>query len=227
LARLWNSVGVDLSAPLASLIPSLDAAVLEVLAGTESALGASQIQRLARRGARSGVRRVLDRLTEHGLILAEPTNLGYVYRLNRDHLLAPAVHVAATARSEFLRRLAASCEELRPQVISAALFGSTARRQSTPMSDIDLVLIVENGSEAAEDPAEVWDQQIRDLEDAVLAWTGNRLECLILSESQLGHAVVSEEKIVEAWLHEALPLAGTALPTVISGVRDGLQKESP
>jgi len=95
------------------------------------------------------------------------------------------------------------------------------------MSDIDLVLIVENGSEAAEDPAEVWDQQIRDLEDAVLAWTGNRLECLILSESQLGHAVVSEEKIVEAWLHEALPLAGTALPTVISGVRDGLQKESP
>ncbi len=34
---------MGLSSPLSSLIPTLDAAVLEVLAGTESGLGVSQI----------------------------------------------------------------------------------------------------------------------------------------------------------------------------------------
>ena len=56
---------MDLSFPLRSLVPSLDSAVLEVLAGTESALSATQIAHLADRGTRQGQALVLDRLVHN------------------------------------------------------------------------------------------------------------------------------------------------------------------
>jgi hypothetical protein len=38
---------------------------------------------------------ILDRLVRHGLVIAEPANQGFLYRLNRDHLLAPSILQAA------------------------------------------------------------------------------------------------------------------------------------
>lgn len=205
---------MDLSSPLNSLVPSLDGAVLEVLSRTESALGASHIQRLARRGARSGVHRVLDRQVEHGLILAEPTNLGYVYRLNRDHLLSGAVLSAAKARQDFIERLAAACADLKPDVVSAALFGSTARGDSGPESDVDLVLVV---SDQAQDDA--WEEQLRHLEGLVLGWTGNRLESLVLTQSHLATVVEAGEPLVTSLRDEAVDLAGRPLASVLQSSR--------
>ena len=48
---------MDLAHPLSSLIPSLDSVVLEVLSGTEGALGATKIHRLGAWGSRPGVAR--------------------------------------------------------------------------------------------------------------------------------------------------------------------------
>lgn len=206
---------MDLTSPISSLIPTLDAVVLEVLAGTESALGVSQIQRLVRRGARSGIHRVVGRLTEQGLVAAEGTNLGYVYRLNRDHVLAPAVLSAVGARAEFYKRLTHASEALLPGVTCAALFGSTARRESGTDSDIDLLVVVDDDSVRTE----AWDQQMRHLEDQVLSWTGNRLEPLILDREHLRAAVVSEEPIVKSWEEEAVTLTGAPLPTLIHEMR--------
>ena len=86
---------MDLNHPLRSLVPSMDGVALGVLAGTEGALGVSRIHSLGGHGSRPGIAKVLDRLVEHGLVIAEPTNKGFQYRLNREHLLAPAVIAAA------------------------------------------------------------------------------------------------------------------------------------
>ena len=75
-------VGVDLTSPLRTLAPSLESAVLEVLAGTESGLSATAIARLAPRGSRQGQYTVLTRLVDHGLVLADPSSTGALYRLN-------------------------------------------------------------------------------------------------------------------------------------------------
>ena len=96
---------MDLQHPLRSLIPSRDWAVLEVLAATQSGLGASRIAQLSAEGSRTGQVTILDRLVEHGLVIAEPANHGFTYRLNRDHLLAAAVLSAAGVRAALLTRL--------------------------------------------------------------------------------------------------------------------------
>ncbi|MCU1500157.1 MAG: hypothetical protein JWM47_4110, partial [Acidimicrobiales bacterium] len=135
-------VSMDLTSPLRSLIPSMDSAVLEVLARTESALGSARIARLARRGSRPGHEHALRRLVEHGLVEAEPTNKGHMYRLNRDHLLAPVVLATMNLRSELLDRLRAAVAGLRPKPLHASVFGSFARGEATAESDIDLFLLM-------------------------------------------------------------------------------------
>jgi len=198
--------------PLQSLIPSLDSAALTVLAGTEGVLGQSQIHRLAVRGTRPGLALTLDRLVEHGLVIAEPTNYGYVYRLNREHVLAPSVLAAVNARQEFLRRLTEACARLSPAVVSAALYGSVARRESGPASDVDLLLVVPDDADT-DDTA--WQDQVRRLGTQVLAWSGNRLEIITVTRTHLTELVADGESIVDSWRQDALTLTGSDLQQLL------------
>ena len=65
---------MELQHPVCSLVPSLDWAVLEVLVATQSSLGVSQIARLSSSGSRKGHAAVLDRLVNHGLVIAQPAH---------------------------------------------------------------------------------------------------------------------------------------------------------
>lgn len=205
---------MDLTAPLQSLIPSMESAALTVLAGTESALGQSQIHRLAPRGTRRGLAVALDRLVEHGLVTAEPTNHGYLYRLNREHVLAPAVLTAADARHEFLRRLGEACAELRPPAVTVALFGSVARRQSGSSSDVDMLIVTSDETDTDESP---WRDQVRQLETQVLAWSGNRAEIITVTRTHLSELAADDEPIVRSWRADALTLTGTDLRALLGG----------
>ena len=135
-------MGVDLTSPLRSIAPGLDSAVLHVLAGTESGLSASQIARLASRGTRVGQLPVLNRLVEHGLVIAEPANRGFLYRLNREHVLAEPVLMAVRARVTILQRLTQAVATLRPEPVHVSVFGSFARGEAGPDSDLDLLIDV-------------------------------------------------------------------------------------
>ena len=117
---------VDLSSPLRSISPGLDSAVLKVLARTESGLSASQIARLSSRGTRAGQHPVLNRLVEHGLVSAEVANTGFLYRLNREHVLTSAVLAAVAARQTILTRLTAAVLQMRPEPVHVCVFGSFA-----------------------------------------------------------------------------------------------------
>lgn len=203
---------MDLSHPLRSIAPSLDSAVLGVLAGTESGLSAMQIARLAAKGTRGGQRHVLDRLVEHGLVTASPANRGYLYRLNRQHVLAPAIVSAVNARGEVLHRLITNVTALDPHPIHASLYGSFARGEAGPTSDIDMLIVFESRA-ADEDPLT---DQINALALRVLAWTGNRLEPLVVARDDLHGYVRRQEPIVRSWLNDSHTLLGTSIQELIS-----------
>ena len=208
---------MDLTSPLRSLIPSLDSVVLEELARTEGALGVSRIHRLGGRGSRAGISLVLDRLVEHGLVLAEPSNVGSVYWLNREHVLFDAILVASNARQEFLRRLGEACSRLQPEPTTAALFGSVARRESGPDSDIDLLLVIPDTTDTQ---AEVWTDQLDSLRRQVLAWTGNRLEPIVVTSAHLRTLNDAGEPITRSWQDEAVTVFGTDVANAL-GRRPG------
>ena len=203
---------MDLTSPLRSLAPGLDSAVLEVLARTESGMGVSQIAKLAGRGTRQGLAPVLDRLVEHGVVLADPGVRGYMYRLNRDHVLAESVLSAARARITIVARLTEAVQALAPRPVHVSVFGSFARRDAGPGSDIDVLVVLPANANADEH----WSAQMRHLSDQVLAWTGNRMEYLTLTEDELRAAVERREPVVDEWRADCVTILGRPFETVLT-----------
>jgi DNA-binding transcriptional ArsR family regulator len=203
---------MHLTQPLRSLIPTLDGAALTVLARTESALSASQIARLTQHGSRTGLRLALDRLVGTGLVDADPSSSGRLYRLNRQHVLAPAVLAGASARNDLLSRLTDGLSALVPAPEHASVFGSLARDVADENSDIDLLLVMPAGLDLHD---ESWRAQVRALEDAVLRWTGNRLEPLVLTTSQLTAAARRGERIIDELSSDASTLVGESFESLL------------
>lgn len=202
---------MDLASPLRSIAPGLDSAVLQVLAGTESALSASQIARLAPRGTRVGQLPVLNRLVEHGLVLADPANQGFLYRLNREHVLAGPVLMVSRARATIVEQLTQEVATLRPAPVHVSAFGSFARSEAGPDSDIDLLIVTPTDAERSEE----WVEQVQVLAARVLAWTGNRMEHVILTVDRLREVAAAGEPVVAAWLDDAITLAGMPLEALL------------
>lgn len=203
---------MDLSSPLRTLSPGLDSAVLQVLAGTESGLSASQIARLAPRGSRAGQLPVLNRLVDHGLVIAEPANQGYLYRLNRHHVLAHSVLAVAGARHAVIERMTDAVRALRPEPAHVSLFGSFARGEAGPDSDIDLLIVTDTdgGLEREE-----WFDQIDELTTRTLSWTGNRLELVALTLARLHEVAAAGEPVIRSWLEETELLVGRPLAALL------------
>ena len=132
---------MDLSRPYSAVAPTLDLDVLTVLAGTTGELTGRDVARLARRGSQRGVQRVLDRLVQHGLVSTRTAGRARMYRLNRDHLAAPAVELVADMRGELIARLRELIRAWRIPPERAFLFGSAARGDGDTESDIDILLV--------------------------------------------------------------------------------------
>lgn len=199
---------MDLSLPLRSVVPTLDAETLTVLAGTEASLTGTSVARLAARGSRPGIQRVLDRLVAQGLVLAQEAGPATLYRLNREHLLTPAILRLVTARTELFTRLRDTVANWSTPPEHASVFGSVARQDAGPHSDLD-ILVVRPATIPADDPG--WQRQLRGLEESVARWTGNCLAWFETTEQDLRRAVAAEEPVVNRWKDDSVHLAGAEL----------------
>lgn len=195
---------MDVSNPISSVIPSLDGAVLNALAGTAAPLNLSTVHKLAGRGSLSGVRRVLVRLVATGIVLAVPG--GYV--LNRDHVAAPAVESLANLWREVFDRIRRDVNEWPHAPLLVGIYGSAARRDGDEDSDIDLVV--------ASDDADASDQAA-DLAANVERWTGNSTHVVTVASKDLRRMRRAREAILAEWEHDLV---------VIIGSRDALRAAS-
>jgi predicted nucleotidyltransferase len=89
----------------------------------------------------------LDELTELGILLRDQTPGTHLYRINREHHLAAplaALFEAEASRvSEVRKALRSALEEagLLDSVRSAVLYGSNARGEAGPRSDLDVLVV--------------------------------------------------------------------------------------
>jgi predicted nucleotidyltransferase len=104
-------------------------------------------------------------------------------------------------------------QALRPSVVSAAIYGSFARREAHEHSDVDLLLVTSGEGSYA------WDEQVHELQARFLAWTGNRLEVLALQAPDLQRIVTAGEPLVASLRSDALTLTGTELAALLTPAR--------
>ena len=206
---------VNVSHPIRSVIPTLDAPVLEVLAGTTRGLSGREIHRLAGSGSLSGVQLVLARMVAQGLVIADEHRSVTLYTANRHHLGWPAIEglVGIRARLLDLIREAVSRWPIAPLHVS--LFGSAARRDGDARSDIDILIVRPDGIGEGDD---AWEYQVDSLREAVLSWTGNRCQSFVIDRARLAAYLAVSDPLVENWLSDEVLIAGERLKAIIEGL---------
>jgi predicted nucleotidyltransferase len=198
---------MDLSDPTRALTPTLDGAVLSVLASAGRPLSVGQVAEAAVRGSEIGIRRCLARLVDQGLVRATLMGRNHVFELNRDHVAAEAAVLLSGLRTATWDRITAELRSWHPRPLYAAVFGSAARGDGDEDSDIDILLVhppfpgekkpkgltaglsaqVADALGAAVlaseqvDAADRWEEQVDRLRELVHAWTGNHAQVVDLT----------------------------------------------
>lgn len=207
---------MDVAKPYAAVCPTLHSEVLNVLGGTTRPLTGREIARLAGRNSHSGVLDVLNRLAEHGLVERQEAGRAFLYKLNRDHLAAPAVEVLANMRSELLGRLRRAIENWEVTPFHVSLFGSVARGDGGTESDVDL-FIVRPSKLVDEDPR--WRRQVDQLATSVFRWTGNRAGIAEVGEDEIPRLQRDEPPIVSELSSDAIVLTGPEIGALLATPR--------
>jgi predicted nucleotidyltransferase len=195
---------MELSHTLQVVTSALDGDVLQALARADAAFSGRQVARMIG-ASKEGTRHALARLVQRGVVVQEAAGAARMYRLNRDHLAAPAILTLAGLREELLRRMRDMLADWHPPACYAALSGSAARGQERPDSDVDVFLL--RLGEVDADHAE-WATQVDDLAARVSGWTGNDTRILQLGLEEIG-SVDRPGGVLDDILRDGIPLAGS------------------
>ncbi len=198
---------MDWENPLRSITPTVDADVLKVLAGTHTSVTGNQLARLAGRSY-AQVSSVVRRQTEEGIVQVEQHGRTFSYRFNRDHALAAGLLDVFSAPSRIEHEVGdlVGAWDVPPDTV--AIFGSAARREATRESDVDLLVIRLDDVDPHDD---VWRAQLAGLVDFVEGRSGNRVQLLEISQSELAEAVESGQPLIGSLRSDARTLAGEDL----------------
>lgn len=200
---------MDLSNPMASVVPGGYGAVLAVLARTYTSMSGRKIAELTQpKMGHVRVNEVLAKLAGDGLVLREDHPPAKSYVLNRDHVAAEGIMALANQWTTLMQRIREDLGSWDPEPLAACIFGSAARGHADSDSDIDL-LIVPPVDIAPRTLAELeWEMQLERLAEQVHKWTGNACEVLQLTTEELSGAVDRNDRLVRELRTDALDLHG-------------------
>jgi thioesterase domain-containing protein len=119
---------------------------------------------------------------------------------------AEAAVTLSNLRGRLFERMRKHLEQWSVQPVAAAVFGSAARGDGTPDSDID-VLIVRPAKVDPGDPR--WDGAVDDLSRAIARWSGNHASIIQATPTQIAEMVKRGEPIVADLQEDAVPLTET------------------
>jgi predicted nucleotidyltransferase len=173
---------MDFRRPLQAVTPTLDGDVLSVLARADVEMTGRELHRVIGHGSHQGIRNAADRLVQQGVVSRRPAGNANLYRLNRDHVAAAWIEGLANLPAQVLDRLRDAINRWEQRPILVVLFGSVARGEATPQSDLDLLVV----RPADREPDErAWQEQLSKLQAHATAWTGNDARVLEFGEQEL------------------------------------------
>lgn len=185
---------MDVSNPIADVVPSAHGPVLAVLASTSTPLTGRAIAELTRpRVSQPRVARILTDLAKAGLVDRVQAGSASLFTLNREHLAARAVEDLAALRTRLWVRIAEHAAEWTHPPEAIIVYGSTARGDGSTASDVDL-LVVRPATVDEDDPD--WQRDLTALGFAIPRWTGNPCEILDRSHGELLAMAAAGERLL-------------------------------
>jgi predicted nucleotidyltransferase len=212
---------MHVSQPIRSIVPTVDAPVLLVLAGTTRPLSGRRIAALAG-ASHAAVNAVLARLSQAGVVTADRHGNATLYVGNREHLAWPAIEVLTNLRLATLELLRGTVNAWTLPALCAFTFGSFARRDGDKDSDIDIAVIRDPAAFAATglESEELWAAQLSELRRRVQAGTGNAIQLLDLDTARLSQHVQVRDPILDNWRRDGIHLAGVEFSAALAQAQD-------
>lgn len=203
---------MDLGNPIRSVIPSSHGPVLEVLARTTAPLTGRTVAALTgNRVSPAQANRALQELVDAGVVLCADHPPAHLYRLNRDHVAAHAIQALAQLRDALIERIHQKVAGWERAPEAVWIFGSFARGEGTSSSDIDLLIL-----KAAEPPeteaVSTWEEQVIDLTENVLTWSGNDCRIAEYTSSEYSDLVARGERLPQDVARDGIRLFGMDIP---------------
>lgn len=156
----------------------------------------------------------LARLERAGLVRRLFAGRSHLFRLNRDHYLArncllPLLEAERGYRHALVGTLRGTLGRI---VLSSVLFGSAARGEDGPESDIDLLVVVADASRKERAAA-----ALSRLSDGVQRSLGLRLSPLVLTKAELLRDYGRDHPLIRNVLAEGAGILGRDLHEILHG----------
>lgn len=190
---------MDVGRPYADIVPGPRGMVLATLVQLEVPV---TVRALARHAAISpqGALRIVNQLSAAGVVTTQRAGRALLVALNRGHLTAGPLTALFSLRASLVEQLAVELAGW-PSLAGAWLFGSAARGDGGPESDVDLLLVA-NGSLDGDD----WAGATARLSDQVRAWTGNAVQLVEHTRRSFAQLLRRDNPLVAAVRAEGIPL---------------------
>lgn len=177
--------------PLATIAPTVDADILQVLASADQPFTGRQLARLIPQRSTRGVTRALQRLVDHGIVRVSPAGNANLYELNRQHVAADPIVALSRLRDTLAERISDHVGHWQQPVDLVVLFGSAARNEMSLDSDIDLFVVSDHVG------TDTWDTQAHRLAQQVRTWTGNDCRILEMTRQQVTNGAGDDPVLAE------------------------------
>jgi predicted nucleotidyltransferase len=182
--------------PFGGLIPGARGAVLAALLRTGAPMTGRQVHGLVRdQFSLWPVQEALKDLAQLGLVTTETVGRAGVHSINEAHVAVKPLRALLSPLASLKTVIG---EIVGDQVKAVIVFGSIARGEPGPDSDIDLAVIAKAG----------WDGRVA-LEDAVRTRLGNACDVLVFSASEFTRLIAEGEPVVAGILTDGIPLIGS------------------
>lgn len=182
--------------PFGGVIPGARGAVLAALLRTGEPLTGRQIYGLVSDAySLWSVQEALKVLAQLGLVDTQTIGRAGVHVINERH--SSIAHLRALV-DPIAALKAAIGEAIDSDVQAVIVFGSVARGEATPESDIDLAVIASSA----------WDKRV-ELQDTVRVRLGNQCDVLCFTEPEFGRLADAGEPVVSDIVRDGVALVGS------------------
>ena len=189
--------------PFGGVIPGARGAVLAVLLRTGKPLTGRQIHGLISDiYSLWSAQEALKALTQIGLVETQTVGRAGVHVINEQHSSIAPLRALVDPITALESAIGVAIDS---NVKAVILFGSVARGEATPTSDIDLAVI--------SSPA--WDQRVK-LQDTVRVQLGNHCDVLVFTEAEFSRLAAAGEPVVTDIVRDGVALVGS-MPRVKRG----------
>ena len=189
--------------PFGGVIPGARGAVLAVLLRTGKPLTGRQIHGLiSDTYSLWSAQEALKALTQIGLVETQTVGRAGVHVINEQHSSIAPLRALVDPIIALESAIGVAIDS---NVKAVILFGSVARGEATPTSDIDLAVI--------SSPA--WDERVK-LQDTVRVQLGNHCDVLVFTEAEFSRLAAAGEPVVTDIVRDGVALVGS-MPRVKRG----------